>query len=89
MVHNDHDSGGDNEETPQAVAHVLTFALTHDSTMSSLTDSNQKRPAESLSDEIPSPVRQRKIYFQKDDDFVLSGNKSDGWEAKEDKMAGG
>ncbi len=95
MVHNDHDSG-DDEETPQAVARVLTFAFasTHDSVaMSSLIDSNQKCPAESLSDESPSPVRQSKNPLpnfdlrQLEDDSVLSGDESDGWEAEEDKMA--
>ncbi len=95
-VHNDHDHGsrGDDEETPQPVARVLTFASTHDSSMSLLTtDSNQKRPAESSpDDESPSLVRQRKNPLPNfdlrpsDDDSVLSGDESDGWEAEEDKM---
>ena len=57
-------------------------------------ESNQKRPAESRpeANESPSPVQQRKNPLPNfdlcplDDDSVLSGDESDRWEAKEDKM---
>ena len=87
-------------ESPVPIARILIFPPTQDnSTTSSLTartpavneedSSNRKRPAESQPGESPSPAKNPLPNFDmrpSDDDSILSGDDSDGWEVEEDKV---
>ena len=102
IARNDHGSDKDEESPVPTARVLIYPRTHDESTTSSLTTgtpsvdkedgqntSNRKCPAKSQPDQSPSPAKNPLPNFDmrpSDDDSVLSGDDSDGWEVEEDKV---